>query len=503
MSDIEHIDIQANIVDSITEVFGTMLSMEVAFSDSEPPSGSGMSRVLGTVSFAGSVMGALDFAVTNDFARLMTAQRLGINPEEIESDTELKRLIAEISSIVSDKLKLALTDAGQPCLTSAPTIFFGSDFSITPLNIKENETFVFKHQQDTFLVKVGLKTHQPPTNAADGDAVNSPELLNKKDAEKLNALDLEAKFSQSIVNVFDTMFSMNLEPDDSMTASDSEGVRNVVTTIFIGDVSGMVNIHAMDQLPHKMTANLLGIEATEIQGEEEINNMFGELGNVVASNIKTTLTDAGFNSAISTPFLITGSDFMVESLTMEKFDRFVFRCEDHLVCAEIGVKTSETLEVATTQANDAHSGDDQSKSGGKPVDEKHGGMDSSETVETDVSKLESSESALDDPSSPADAKKSQAKKGPTAQEDLDLDLLLDIPLEIKVELGRAKIQIHELLNLVPGSAVKLTKLDGEPVDILANETLIARGEVVVQREKYGIRVTEITSRMDRIRSFRR
>ena len=86
-------------------------------------------------------------------------------------------------------------------------------------------------------------------------------------------------------------------------------------------------------------------------------------------------------------------------------------------------------------------------------------------------------------------------------EDVDLDLLLDIPLEIKVELGRARIKIQKLLNLAPGSAIKLIKLEGEPVDILVNETLIARGEVIVQNAKYGIRVTEITSRMDRIRSF--
>jgi flagellar motor switch protein FliN len=86
-------------------------------------------------------------------------------------------------------------------------------------------------------------------------------------------------------------------------------------------------------------------------------------------------------------------------------------------------------------------------------------------------------------------------------EDVDLDLLLDIPLEIKVELGRARIKIQKLLNLAPGSAIKLIKLEGEPVDILVNKTLIARGEVVVQNAKYGIRVTEITSRLDRIRSF--
>ena len=88
-----------------------------------------------------------------------------------------------------------------------------------------------------------------------------------------------------------------------------------------------------------------------------------------------------------------------------------------------------------------------------------------------------------------------------AVEDFDLNLLLDIPLEITIELGRARIPIQELLELGPGSAVTLSKLEGEPVDILANEKLIARGEVVLQNKKYGIRITEITSRMNRIKSL--
>lgn len=86
-------------------------------------------------------------------------------------------------------------------------------------------------------------------------------------------------------------------------------------------------------------------------------------------------------------------------------------------------------------------------------------------------------------------------------EDFDLNLLLDIPLEITVELGRTRIQIQELLDLGPGSAVTLSKLEGEPVDILANDKLIARGEVVLQNKKYGIRITEITSRMNRIKTL--
>ena len=88
-----------------------------------------------------------------------------------------------------------------------------------------------------------------------------------------------------------------------------------------------------------------------------------------------------------------------------------------------------------------------------------------------------------------------------ATEDFDLDLVLDIPIELTVELGRTRIQIQELLKLGPGSAVSLSTLEDEPVDILANDTLIARGQVVVQDEKYGIRVTEITSRINRIKSL--
>jgi flagellar motor switch protein FliN len=84
---------------------------------------------------------------------------------------------------------------------------------------------------------------------------------------------------------------------------------------------------------------------------------------------------------------------------------------------------------------------------------------------------------------------------------VNLDVILDIPLEITVELGRTKIPIHELLEIGPGSAVSLSTLEGESVDILANNTLIAKGVVLVKNEKYGIRITKITSSMDRIKSL--
>jgi flagellar motor switch protein FliN/FliY len=88
------------------------------------------------------------------------------------------------------------------------------------------------------------------------------------------------------------------------------------------------------------------------------------------------------------------------------------------------------------------------------------------------------------------------------QEPADIDFILDIPLEITAELGRTEIQISELLKLGQGSVIEFTKLAGETLDVLANQKLIARGEVVVVNEKYGIRLTEIAPPTERIERLR-
>ena len=80
----------------------------------------------------------------------------------------------------------------------------------------------------------------------------------------------------------------------------------------------------------------------------------------------------------------------------------------------------------------------------------------------------------------------------------NMDFLLDIPLDISVELGRTKMLINELLKLGQGSVIELSKLAGETLEILANQKLVARGEVVVVNEKYGVRLTEIISPSERI-----
>lgn len=83
-----------------------------------------------------------------------------------------------------------------------------------------------------------------------------------------------------------------------------------------------------------------------------------------------------------------------------------------------------------------------------------------------------------------------------------IEFLLDIPLSFKVELGRTKMLIKDILQLGQGSVVELDKLAGEPMEILVNNKLIAKGEVVVVNEKFGIRLTDILSPIERVRQLR-
>ncbi len=85
----------------------------------------------------------------------------------------------------------------------------------------------------------------------------------------------------------------------------------------------------------------------------------------------------------------------------------------------------------------------------------------------------------------------------------DIDMILDIPVQLTVELGRTKVPIKNLLQLAQGSVVELDALAGEPMDVLVNGYLIAQGEVVVVNEKFGIRLTDIITPSERIRKLNR
>lgn len=114
----------------------------------------------------------------------------------------------------------------------------------------------------------------------------------------------------------------------------------------------------------------------------------------------------------------------------------------------------------------------------------------------------SDDDLLDEPQgySPDDFTDSQ---GPGEGEVRNLDMVLDIPVTVSVEIGQGRIPIRSLLQLTQGSVVELDRLAGEPLDVLVNGTLIAQGEVVVVNDKYGVRLTDVISPAERLQRLKR
>lgn len=94
--------------------------------------------------------------------------------------------------------------------------------------------------------------------------------------------------------------------------------------------------------------------------------------------------------------------------------------------------------------------------------------------------------------------KDETTAGGTSQ-DINLDMILDVPVVLSLEVGRARVPIRNLLQLTQGSVVELEREAGEPLDVYANGTLIAHGEVVVVNDRFGIRLTDVVSPAERVR----
>lgn len=502
MSTLSDIDVRATVSASVIETFSAMLSMEIQPVEGEPPPGQGIRRMVGTLNFAGKVTGIFNTQITFDFGRLMASSLLGMEPEEVESGTEIRDLIAEITNIVGGNLKSALNDSGYPCVLSTPSITFGTDFSIKSLNMDRFDRYAFQKDDHVLIIEVGLKEQEGADSGIDFGSPDGASRIPHVDLQKLEALDYSSRLADAAVDVFDTMFSLKLERMEPASAAGPEGMRYISSVCFAGDSTGIVSLHVGEDLSRRMAANMLGMEPEEIEGTSEIEDMLGELGNIVGGNLKSALTDTGLRCALSTPSFTIGSDFKIESLNLERFVRLAFRYESHIVLVEMGLKISELVKAAPPPASEVRPRAEESK---PPPARPNATVSAAPAAPPKASAPPPPPpvpSAAPAASSQAQPEPSAAQETRTSPEDLGIDLLLDIPVELTVELGRTKMPIHELLKLRPGSAVKLAKLEGEAVDILANDVLIARGEVVIRHEKYGIRITEITSRMERLRGLK-
>ena len=158
MVDIGTLDIKAFVGNSIKEVFAKMFSMKVTIFDGEQHEVDGGNRIVGSVSFAGDVMGNVNIHVTDVFARLMTAAMLDMQMTEIEGEEEVHDVIGELCNMIGGDLKSRLCDFGLPCKLSIPSIACGNSFTVRSKGWANKERLSFRHEGHTALVEVYMKS---------------------------------------------------------------------------------------------------------------------------------------------------------------------------------------------------------------------------------------------------------------------------------------------------------------------------------------------------------
>lgn len=163
---------------------------------------------------------------------------------------------------------------------------------------------------------------------------------------------------------------------------------------------------------------------------------------------------------------------------------------------------AETDDWAAAMAEQTAAENSNAQNEENPVDDWAAAMAEQESA-TSSSDPQSSGSALNAQSASASVFQEFSKDSADNNTRHDIDLILDIPVQMTVELGRTKIAIKNLLQLAQGSVVELDGMAGEPMDVLVNGCLIAQGEVVVVNDKFGIRLTDIITPSERIRKLNR
>ena len=459
--------IRQSISSTLIETFDAMMSMQIESVDAGEEINLPENRLVGAIHFGGEVVGVMSFVLSEDFARAATAAMLGIEINEIGSMEEIKDVIGELANIVAGNLKTEFLDSGLTCVISTPSITLGSDFKIDPMDIAPPLKMSYRRDDDYVLVELCAKE----------DIGAKEDIMSKLSSEvimeRIAGVDIKNAIINSVIDVFYTMLDMEVEAIQEVPDNFVEEMRTVGSVTFAGEVDGMFNIQVNDDFGKQMTASMLGMEIDEVESEEEVYDVIREVSNIIGGNLKSNFVDAGLSCVLSTPSITNGRDFKVSPTNVIKPARFLFSHEGSIIIVEAGVKS-----------------DDSSKSIKKEEEQKSTGAP---TVE---------ETSADDATSEKVQPAGAMEGGGELDQFKNLGLIMNIPLQVTVELGRSKKRINDVLRLGPGSVVELEQMEGEPVDILINQTLIAKGHVVVEKEKYGIRISEVVSRRERLKSIR-
>lgn len=156
----------------------------------------------------------------------------------------------------------------------------------------------------------------------------------------INAVDLRGFISGAMTEVFDTMLSMDIEPVDGDVRANVNGERIVGSVGFAGKAVGSVSIQVNEAFARSITAAMLGMEEDEIEGDEEVHDVIGELSNMVGGDLKSRLCDGDLDCELSIPSIITGSDFKTEIKGWERHESLVFRHQEQFALVDVYIKTN-------------------------------------------------------------------------------------------------------------------------------------------------------------------
>ena len=491
---LQKFDIATAVTDSLIELFDSMLSMELELSDESAMEGLDGARIAGSVRLAGKVMGCINIHVTEAFSYQMTAAMLGIDIDEIEDEADVKDVISEVCNIVGGNLKSKFCDSGFTCQLSPPTFTRGNDFKIEALNTARHERYVFSQAGSPIIVDVGVRINEEDEAAID-NAMAAPRQLTSVDKKAFFDFDVRKPITGSLIEMFDMMLSMDLKTYDDGTELVLDDDKIVGSVSYVGQLMGTLNIYISDAFARTISAAMIGVEVGEIEGYGDIKDVVSEICNIVGGNLKSKLDDAGFASNLSTPSMTIGSDFSIESQNMMKYEKLAFHHENEVVYVEIGIKVSEEISSGGTDQESLRAALDQSANI----------LDPQQAIDQIIkTKDQAPPRAATPPAGPdaADLEVPSDADGVSGENtglEQNLEFLMDIPVCVTVELGRTRKKIKDVLDITGGSVVELTKLANEPVDLRVNDTLIAKGEIVVDNDKYGVRILETISRLQRIR----
>ena len=330
-------DIKQAIVDSTVDVFDMMLSLPVVYSAEERRSAKSEGNLfLGSIDFMGEVNGIVNIQVSERFAKKMAASMMDIAPEEVEGTEDIQDVLGEVCNMVSGSLKSGLCDAGMICELSTPALIKGKDYNHEARNMARYEFFNFLCEEDLITVDVGIKA----ANDDVGEDATPAEKLDDQTAS-IFSYDMENSVSNSVSEVFDMMFSMDVNPFVSTNGTGVGNNRIVGSIGFSGKVLGRLNLHIPLFLSKQMAGNLMGVAPEDVDDLGEVKDVVGEICNMVSGALKSDLCDNGLKCNVSPPSFTTGTDFELECLSLTRHEKFLFNYKDEVFMVEVGLKPSD------------------------------------------------------------------------------------------------------------------------------------------------------------------